>query len=110
MSVESRRVVVVSSREHEFFYKLLGLKDVVVAGREGLGELVNKLKKEKDVAVILIEESLAREAGLDVFSLNEKGFSPLVTIVPDSKVSLESDPKAYYLKFASQIIGYELGV
>ena len=110
MSVESRRVVVISSREHEFFYKLLGLKNVVVAERGELGGLVSKLKKEKDVAVILIEESLAREAGLDVFSLNEKGFGPLVTVIPDSKASLESDPKAYYLKFASQIIGYELGV
>ncbi|MGC9012248.1 V-type ATP synthase subunit F [Thermogladius sp.] len=110
MSVERRRVVVVSRREHEHFYRLIGLKNVVTATKDEVERVISELKNDKNTAAILVEESLAREAGLDVMALNEKGFGPVVTLVPDKDVFLQSDPKAYYLKFASRIVGYQLGV
>ncbi|AFK51554.1 V-type ATP synthase subunit F [Thermogladius calderae 1633] len=102
--------MVVSRKDHEHFYRLIGFKNVVVATKEEVWRLLSELKNDKHTAAILVEESLAREAGLDVLALNEKGFGPVVTLVPDKEVFLQSDPKAYYLKFASRIVGYQLGV
>ena len=110
MAVESRKVVVLASRERASFYRLLGFDRVVEVGKEELAQYIRELKGDKNLAAVLVEESLAREAGIELFDLNEKGFGPVVTFLPDKEPSFKSDPRIYYSKFIARVIGYQLGV
>ncbi|MGC8982951.1 MAG: V-type ATP synthase subunit F [Desulfurococcaceae archaeon] len=110
MALEPRRVVVLASREKAPFYRLLGFDRVVEIGKGELAQYIKELKSDKSLAAVLVEESLAREAGIELFELNEKGFGPLITYLPDREPFFKSDPRAYYSKFIARVIGYQLGV
>jgi vacuolar-type H+-ATPase subunit F/Vma7 len=108
---EVKKVVILASSESVNFYKLLGFKEVYTV--DNVGEVTNilkELKNRKDVGVILIEESITRNLKLDHMIVNEKGLTPLITVIPNTKEFLSRDPSVYYRRFASKIIGYELGV
>ncbi len=110
MVVESKRLVVVtSSREKAGFYRLLGLSEVYTASSpsEAL-RLVRELKSRRDVGLILVEESITRSLGVDFTELNEKGLTPHVVIIPDTRDALTRDPNLYYKRFVLRVIGYEV--
>jgi len=50
------------------------------------------------------------ELGLDHMSLNDKGLTPLITTIPDTKEFLTRNPSLYYKKHALRIIGYEVSI
>jgi vacuolar-type H+-ATPase subunit F/Vma7 len=106
---ETKRVIVVASRENASFYKLLGLGEVRVVGNpsETLKELEG-LKFNRDVGIILVEESIMQALKVDHMSFNEKGLTPLVTVIPNVKDYLTRDPNMYYRKFVLKVTGYEV--
>lgn len=105
-----KEIVVLAKPERVPFYKLLGLQNVVPVDKGTVALKIGELKTRKDLAAILVEESIAREANIDVLSLNEKGLGPVITTIPDAKPFLEADPRNLYAKFISRVIGYQLGV
>ncbi|MEM0051177.1 MAG: V-type ATP synthase subunit F [Sulfolobales archaeon] len=108
---EVKRVVVIASAESVNFYRLLGFKEVYTV--DDVGKVLNILKEvksRKDVGVVMIEESIAQALKLDHMILNEKGLTPLITVIPNSKELLSRNPALYYRRFSSKVIGYEVGV
>lgn len=105
-----RGLVVLTRLERAPFYRLLGFQNVIPVDKDNLALKIRELKTQRDLAAILVEESIAKEANIDVLSLNDKGLGPVITIIPDAKLFLEADPRNYYAKFVSRIIGYQLGV
>ncbi|WP_440059557.1 V-type ATP synthase subunit F [Thermogladius sp. 4427co] len=107
---EVRKVIILASRDKAPFYSLLGFQNVIVVDKNTVLQKILELKNRRDLAAILVEASIAREAGLDILGLNEKGLGPVVSMIPDDKHSISGDPKGYYIKFVSRIIGYVIGV
>jgi vacuolar-type H+-ATPase subunit F/Vma7 len=108
---ELKKTVVIANKETASFYKLLGFS--IVHGVSSPGEalrLINEYKSMADVGVVMIEESLMHELGLDHMSLNDKGLTPLITTIPDTKEFLTRNPSLYYKKHALRIIGYEVSI
>jgi vacuolar-type H+-ATPase subunit F/Vma7 len=106
---ESRRAVVIASRETAGFYRILGFSEVYGVDKpEEAYKLIVDLKSRRDIGLILVEESIMRKLGLDHMSLNERGLTPLVTVIPDTKEFLTQNPSLYYRKYAQRVIGYEV--
>lgn len=109
MVTESKRVVVVANRESAGFYRILGFSEVYVVDKpEEAYNLIVDFKSRRDVGLILVEESIMRKLGLDHMNLNERGLTPLVTVIPDTKEFLAQNPTLYYRKYAQRVIGYEV--
>jgi vacuolar-type H+-ATPase subunit F/Vma7 len=107
--VESKRVVVIASKDNAHFYRLLGFSEIygVATSSEALS-LLRDLKSRRDVGVVLVEESITRSLGLDFADLNEKGLTPHIVIVPDTREALARDPNLYYRRLVLRVIGYEV--
>lgn len=111
MVKEVKKVLVIASAESVNFYKLLGFQEVyTVSNVSEVFNILKEVKSRKDVGVVMIEESIAQTLKLDHMMVNEKGTTPLITVIPDSKEFLSRNPALYYRRFASRIIGYEVGV
>lgn len=106
---ESRRVIVIASKERIYFYKLLGLGEIyaVSSPSEAL-KLLEEYRAERDVGVILVEESIMQALGVDYMTLNERGLTPLVTVIPDTREALTRNPNLYYRRLVLRVIGYEV--
>jgi vacuolar-type H+-ATPase subunit F/Vma7 len=106
---ESRRVIVIADKERTYFYRLLGFSEIhSVSGPSEALKLIEEYKAMRDVSVILVEESIMQALGLDYMTLNEKGLTPLVTIIPDTKEALTRNPNLYYRRLVLRVVGYEV--
>jgi len=106
---ESRRIIVIANKERTYFYKLLGLSEIyaVSSPSEAL-KLLEEYKAERDTGIILIEESIMQALGVDYMTLNERGLTPLVTVIPDTREALTRNPNLYYRRLVLRVVGYEV--
>jgi len=106
---ESRRIIVIADKERVYFYRLLGLSEIhaVSSSSEAL-KLLEEYKAKRDVGVILVEESIMQALGVDYMTLNERGLTPLVTVIPDTREALTRNPNLYYRRLVLRVIGYEV--
>lgn len=108
MSTPTEDVVVIARKEHVSFYYLLGFNDVYpIENPSKLKDVVRDLSSK--VKIIILEESLAREAGVDHMELNMGSLYPIITLVPDSIYLASEDVSRYYRRFVLKTLGFEVG-
>jgi len=106
---ESKRIIVITNNERASFYRLLGLSEIhVVSSPSEALKLLEEYRAKRDVGIILVEESIAQALGIDYMTYNEKGLTPLVTIIPDTKEALMRNPNLYYRRLVLRVVGYEV--
>ncbi len=86
--------------------RLVGVKGVVVHEREEILAEIEKVKKMKDVGIILMTEKIADKVPEVVYQLRTSKSLPLLTIIPDRHGTTR--PKDFITRYVKEAIGVRI--
>lgn len=104
----TKKICAIVRKEFEPLVKILGIKDVYTAENWDEAKVVlDKLVAQSDIAIIIIQKSLVPNEK-SFIDLNLDRLYPIVTVIPDDKISLSASLQTFYGELIRKYIGYEI--
>uniref|UniRef100_A0A7C5UT59 V-type ATP synthase subunit F n=1 Tax=Ignisphaera aggregans TaxID=334771 RepID=A0A7C5UT59_9CREN len=101
------KVIAIVKKELAPLMKIIGIDTIFVAeNRNDALNVLEKAVKDRDIGVVVIQRSLAKDISLLEFQ--SIGLYPSIITIPDSSEDLSEPPKAFYRDLIRRFIGYEV--
>lgn len=102
------RIAAVVKKELTPLIKILGINNIfVVEDRNEVLEALNRLIKDRDVGVIVVQKSLVRDIEMASYT-QDIGLYPSIVVIPDTPEELAETPRTFYRDIIRRFIGYEV--
>ena len=104
---EKSKVIAIVKKELVPLMKIIGIDTIFVA--ENCNDVLNVLEKvvrDRDVGVVVIQRSLAKDVNLLEFQ--SIGLYPSIITIPDASEDLSESPRSFYRDLIRRFIGYEV--
>jgi len=101
------KVVAIVKKELAPLMKIFGIDVIfVVEGHSDVLNVLEKVIKDKNIGIVVIQKSLAKDVNLLEFQ--NIGLYPSIISIPDTPEDLSESPRTFYRDLIRKFIGYEV--
>jgi vacuolar-type H+-ATPase subunit F/Vma7 len=100
------KVIAIVKKELAPLMKIIGIDTVFVAENHDVLNVLEKVVRDRDVGVVVIQRSLAKD--INLLEFQSIGLYPSIITIPDASEDLSESPRSFYRDLIRRFIGYEV--